>query len=236
MRTARFFVPADWVAASAQAFSIPAGSLHKQITAVLRLKVGDELSLLTGDGREFEGRIDQISRANVIGSITKTHETKKTDTDLIVCAAITKRDTFEWMLQKCTELGATKFIPLISERVIKRPTESPKRWQQIIREAAEQSGRRTLPLLTEPVSLADALTYTNKSTRIFLHETGGKDLPKLHQSSSSAIFIGPEGGFSDNEITLAKEAKAQIVTLGDLVMRAETAAIVVVALIKLAKH
>lgn len=212
MRTARFFVPPEWIAKAAGAFSIPAGNLHKQITTVLRMKVGDSISLMTGAGEEFEGHLTAITKATVMGLITATKTTPALKPELTVCAAMTKRDTFEWTLQKCTELGATKLIPLLTERVIKRPKDTPKRWNDIIREAAEQSGRTTLPTLTEPLKLAEAFSYTEKCIKIFLHESGGSKLPKLHPSSCIALFIGPEGGFTEPELALAKQHSAHLVT------------------------
>lgn len=237
MRTARFFVPEEWIAKSAKAFSIPAGPLHKQIVTVLRLKVGDAISLMIGDGEELDGQITEITKSAVMGVINVragfAESVKPAPTPIItVCAAMTKKDTFEWTLQKCTELGVVKFIPLLTDRVIKRPKDTPKRWNDIVREAAEQSGRVTLPVITEPLKLADAMTYTDKCVRIFFHESGGSKLPKLHQTSCVALFIGPEGGFTEAELTLAREAKAHIVTLGDLVLRAETAAIVGTTLLR----
>jgi 16S rRNA (uracil1498-N3)-methyltransferase len=234
MRTARFFVPPEWIAKSAEAFCIPAGALHKQIVTVLRMKVGDPLSLMTGDGEEHEGHITEITKSAVMGVIAGSKIGSPIRPSITVCAAMTKRDTFEWTLQKCTELGAAKFIPLLTDRVIKRPKDTPKRWHDIVREAAEQSGRTTLPIVTEPISLNEALAYTEKCSRIFFHESGGNKLPKIHPTSCVAIFIGPEGGFTDNELTLAKDAKAHIVTLGDLVLRAETAAIVATTLLRFA--
>lgn len=234
MRTARFFVPPEWIAKSAEAFCIPAGALHKQIVSVLRMKVSDPISLMIGDGEELEGHITEITKSAVMGVIAGSKVSQPLQPIITVCAAMTKRDTFEWTLQKCTELGAAKFIPLLTDRVIKRPKEVPQRWRDIIREAAEQSGRATLPTITEPASLGEALAYTENCTRIFFHETGGQKLPKLHKTSCTALFIGPEGGFSEPELTLAKGTQAHIVTLGDLVLRAETAAIVGTTLLRFA--
>ena len=232
MRTARFFVPAEWIAKSAEAFCIPAGALHKQIVTVLRMKVADPISLMIGDGEEYEGHITEITKSAVMGVIAGSKVSKPIIPSITVCAAMTKRDTFEWTLQKCTELGAAKFIPLLTDRVIKRPKETPKRWHDIVREAAEQSGRTTLPAITEPVTLGEAMAYTEKCSRIFFHETGGSKLPKIHQTSCVALFIGPEGGFTEPELTLARDTKAHIVTLGDLVLRAETAAVVGTTLLR----
>lgn len=236
MRTARFFVPEEWVAKNAQAFSIPAGAVYKQITLVLRMKASDHLSLMTGDGQELDGQIDQITRTAIMGTIVGTKAGTPLTPHLTVCAGMTKRDTFEWMLQKCTELGAAEFIPLVTDRVIKRPKDTPKRWQDIAREAAEQSGRTTLPLIHEPMNLAEALKKTSGQVQLFLHESGGeKKFPSIHRTSKIALFIGPEGGFSDNEVTAAQSAKMHVVTLGDLVLRAETAAVVGTTLLRLGK-
>lgn len=236
MRTARFFVPEEWVAKNAKAFSIPAGAVHKQITLVLRMKAGDQISLLTGDGQELDGQITEVTRTAIMGTILDTKSGAPLTPHLTICAGMTKRDTFEWMLQKCTELGAAEFIPLITDRVIKRPKDTPKRWQDIVREAAEQSGRFTLPTIHEPMSLAGAMKKTNGQVQIFFHEAGGeKKLPAIHKTSKAALFIGPEGGFSEAELTAAQSAKVHIVTLGDLVLRAETAAIVGATLLRLGR-
>ncbi len=233
MRTARFFVPAEWIATTAGAFCISAGSLHRQITTVLRLKIGDHISLLIDDGKELDCLITDITRSAIMGSVEKTSRHQAPAKPAVtVCIAMTKRDHFEIALQKCTELGATRFIPVLAERVIKKPKDIPKRWLDIVREAAEQSGRTTLPSITEPLSLTETLVYTEACVRIFFHETGGSKLPKLHATSCVAIFIGPEGGWTEAELNLAKNAKAHLVTLGDLVLRAETAAIVGTALLR----
>ena len=232
MRTARFFVPEDWIARSAEAFCIPAGSVHRQITAVLRMKVGDRVSLLTGDGSEIEGRITEMTRSAVMGVIAGSKVPDPLLPEITICAAMTKRDTFEWMLQKCTEIGVHAFVPLVTDRVIKRPKETPQRWRDIIKEAAEQSGRVTLPHLSEPMTIGQAIGHTEGSVRIFMHETGGNQLPKLHKTSHVALFVGPEGGFSDQELAAARDAQAHVVTLGNLVFRAETAAIVGTTLLR----
>ncbi len=232
MRTARFFVPPEWIAASAEAFCIPAGPLHKQIVAVLRMKAGDQISLLTNDNTELECRITEITRSAVMGVIAGSIVGKPLSPKITVCAAITKRDTFEWMLEKCTEIGVTEFIPIVTDRTIKRPKENAARLNLIIREASEQSGRFTLPTLTDPMSFGTAIGHTEDMVRVAMHETGGTTLPKIHKTSAVALFVGPEGGFTDEEITALRSAGAHLVTFGNLVFRAETAAIVGSTLLK----
>ena len=234
MRTARFFVSEEWIARSAEAFTIPAGPIHKQIVSVLRMKVGDPISLMPNDGTEIDGHITEINRSAIMGVIAGSKVVKPLRPDITVCAAMTKRDTFEWMLQKCTELGANAFIPMITDRVIKRPKETPKRWQDIVREASEQSGRVTLPVIHEVMTLAGAVGKMHDRVKIAMHEADGAvKLPKIREMDHVAIFVGPEGGFSEPEITLLQGDGASVVRLGDLVMRAETAAVAGVALVRL---
>ncbi len=234
MRTARFFVPRDWIALSAEAFSIPAGPLHKQITQVLRMKAGDQLSLLPNDGTEIHGRITEITRSAIMGVIAGSTIHKPLTPHITVCAAITKRDTFEWMLQKCTELGASAFLPLHTDRTIKKTPDVPQRWLEIIKEASEQSGRTILPIMHEPISFTKALKQTEKAVRIVFHESASDSRwPTTHKTSDIALFIGPEGGFTDEEIAKAKDHGAHIVQIGDLVLRAETAAIAAMVKVRL---
>jgi len=237
MRTARFFVSPDWIALGAKAFSVPAGPMYKQIVAVLRMKVGDALSLCPNDGTELDCRITEITKAAILGSIVGSSAEKPLRPHITVCAAMTKRDTFELTLQKCTELGASAFIPLLTERVIKRGKDVPSRWTDIVREASEQSGRMILPTIADPVSLAVALNRTvGADHRIVMHESVGEmsKTPKPREMDKVVLFIGPEGGFSDKEIAQCVEAKCTIVQLGSLVLRAETAAVVGTALLRLA--
>ena len=234
MRTARFFVPPDWIAFQSKAFSIPAGSMYRQITTVLRLKVGSIIGLCPNDGTEIDCKITEITKAAILGVIEDTKTGTPLRPVITVCAAITKRDTFEWMLQKCTELGATAFIPLLTSRVVKKTKEIPPRWLDIVREASEQSGRTMLPIIHEPSSLSSAIKQTEKQEKIALHEAIGKDsaFKSTRLMNHIALFIGPEGGFSDEEIAELSSSGASIVQLGDLVMRAETAAAVAVAMIR----
>jgi len=234
MRTARFFVPPDWIAHSAQAFSIPSGSLYRQIVSVLRMKSGDIIGLCPNDGTEIECTISEITKSAILGSIVASKTGAVLRPTITVCSAITKRDTFEWMLQKCTELGATAFIPMITDRVIKKTKDVPTRWKDIVREASEQSGRIILPIIHEPTSLKAAVEATSKCERIVLHESVGKiaSMPKIREMDHIALFVGPEGGFSNDEIAQLLFAGSTIIQIGDLVMRAETAAIVGTAMIR----
>ncbi|MFA6497570.1 MAG: RsmE family RNA methyltransferase [Patescibacteria group bacterium] len=237
MRTARFFVSPEWIALGAQAFSIPAGPMYRQIVTVLRMKVGDVLSLCPNDGSELDCRITEMTKAAILGSINGVKTGKPLRPQVTVCVAVTKRDTFEWVLQKCTELGASAFIPMITDRVIKKIKDVPARWRDIVREASEQSGRMTLPTVSEPMSFLEAFEHMKAYDRIVLHESVGEstDMPKVREMDHIALFIGPEGGFTDSEIEKTKGANTKVVQLGSLVLRAETAAVVATAFVRLGR-
>lgn len=236
MRTARFFISPDWIAQSAQAFSIPAGSMHKQMTSVLRMKIGDHVSLCPNDGTELDCVITEMTKSAILGSILSCTPHQPLRPSITVCAAITKRDTFEWTLQKCTELGVTAFVPLVTDRVIKRAKDIPARWRDIVREASEQSGRAMLPVIHEPMSLKETIAFTAKHDRIVLHESLGTaaPMPSVRVMDHVALFIGPEGGFTEEDIVTLQSSPATIVQLGSLVLRAETAAVVGTAMIRFA--
>ncbi len=232
--TERFFVSPEFLAEKNQAFTIPAGPLYRQIVAVLRMKAGDNLALLPNDGRELVGKITEVNRSGIIGDIIETKTLLAILPKIMVCAALLKRENFELILQKCTELGASSFLPLLTERTIKKITEVPARWQAIVREASEQSGRGVTPVIYEPLSFEKALAKTDGLRRVVLHEGHGGKLPSKKANEELALFIGPEGGFTEREITLAKDAGSLVVHLGDtLVMRAETAAIAGTTLLRL---
>lgn len=232
-RTARFFVPPEWVAKNAKAFSIPAGPTYRQIVTVLRLKTGAEVSLFTGDGHEYEGVIIDIAKPAITGEIRSVTKPSAIAPAITVCAAVTKGDGYEWMLQKCTELGVQTFIPVISDRVIKRPKDIPRRWPVIVTEACEQSGRTTLPDIREPMTLKEALQATKNMATLLLHESGTPgSWPKMHATTPIAIFVGPEGGFTEDEVLLAQDLEAHIITLPPPVLRAETAAVSAVATLR----
>jgi 16S rRNA (uracil1498-N3)-methyltransferase len=173
-----------------------------------------------------------------------------------------KGDKFEWVLQKGTELGVTCFVPVVSAHSIVRPAAALRkkyaRWQAILREAAEQSGRVQVPTLAEPLSFAQAVEEA-RGVRLLPYEAAADDaaLPSLsaavetlhcnvstlgegeeavetlhcNVSTGVALLIGPEGGFAPEEVVLARRTGWQIVTLGPRILRAETAALAAVAVI-----
>jgi 16S rRNA (uracil1498-N3)-methyltransferase len=145
--------------------------------------------------------------------------------------SLIKKDNFELVLQKGTELGIKIFVPVLAARSVKIKDEVPARWFEIVREAAEQCGRTELPELKPIAKFKDAIK--NYSGIGLLAHEEEKDLPIQHLlggEKNLSIFIGPEGGFSPEEITLAKSSRIKPVSLGKNILRAETAAIAASAL------
>jgi 16S rRNA (uracil1498-N3)-methyltransferase len=153
-----------------------------------------------------------------------------------LCLALSKSDKLEWALQKGTELGAAAFVPFISERCVSRPSEASgklERWQRIVREAAAQSGRGVLPEIRKPVTLEQALSLTSGMPRYVCHESAQARLAETFRPDTAecAVFTGPEGGFSSDEVRQAGEAGAVPVWLGSRILRCETAPIAALAVI-----
>lgn len=216
-------------------------TLAQQLSQVLRMQVGDEVVLLDGSGQEFHSQVVHLDRrscaAEVLSATPCAAEPHRILT-LYQCSL--KQDKFEWVLQKGTELGVSRFVPVISERSIVRPASALlgkySRWQQIVREAAEQCGRARVPQIAPPLTWQEAvaeaqglrlLPWEGAQEEPALYPTLQKELPN---STSASILIGPEGGISAPEARLATAHGWQIVSLGPRILRAETAALAAVAL------
>ena len=147
--------------------------------------------------------------------------------------AMIKKDNFEWVAQKATELGVTNIIPLLCEHSEKRKLNMD-RMRTIAIEASEQSGRGDIPVIHDPIKIGDVLqSGMLPQEKVLFHPDGIPFDQYKHGTlaSSVALFVGPEGGFSDKEIALCKIYNMPVVTLGKQILRAETAGIAVSALL-----
>lgn len=202
-----------------------------QLKNVLRLRAGERVVLLDNSGYEYECAVSDIKNREAGMEVIERREIGNQGIELALYQSVIKKDKMEWVFQKCTEIGAAKFVPVISAHSVKLGV-NLKRSEIIIKEAAEQSGRSKLPVLFDPVSFGNAIEIAKNSggLNILAHNIGDhvslkyfcerKDLPL-----SINLFIGPEGGYSEEEVSLARENDFQIVSLGKRILRAETAAI-----------
>ncbi|MFC1765215.1 16S rRNA (uracil(1498)-N(3))-methyltransferase [Planctomycetota bacterium] len=218
------------------------GQAH-QIYRVLRLQPDDRIKVLDNTGQEYEVVLQSVTARNVVGTILESYTAEgEPKTRVTLYQSILARDKFEWVLQKATEVGACKVVPVLTERSLVRDKRRFKperllRWQRIVTEAAEQSHRARIPEIAEPVPLSQALKTLPSYDRALIAcphratEKLGTVLQDLPTSSSIALYIGPEGGFSKQEVDLVTQAGALPINLGPRILRTETAAIVAAAFI-----
>lgn len=230
----RFFVPQEWIADDRVHLDEP---FAHQICHVLRLQPQDLVVVLDNTGAEYEVRLTEVNKTRVIGCIQETRTcAAEPSVRVTLFQSMLKRDKFEWVLQKCTELGVARIVPVVTSRSLVQKTEikpaKMARWRHIIREAAEQCARGRVPDLAEPIHLAETFKLPF-NTRLMA--TVDKDLDSIDQclshvtvetSHDIGLWIGPEGGYDPDEVALAKREGISCVGLGQRTLRTETAAIV----------
>jgi 16S rRNA (uracil1498-N3)-methyltransferase len=220
------------------------GAQAHQMSRVLRLKVGDRVVLLDGAGQEYRVRLDEV-RSSAVTATVETVRPSRPEPGLILTLyqALVPRDRFETVLQKGTEVGVSRFVPVWCERSIvpggdKIDDGRLERWRRIVTEAAEQCERGIIPEVRPPLRFTDALAAAVRSGPVLvawerererairegLRAVLGDDVRSL------GLMVGPEGGFTNLEIGVARDAEAMTVSLGPRILRTETAGPVLAAL------
>lgn len=238
----RFFVSAS----SIRADQVCLGSEQShQICRVLRLQEGNKIVVLDNQGSEYEVVLQRLGRQEVAGRIVARRPALG-EPEVSVCLyqSLLARDKFEWVLQKCTEIGVSRFVPVVTRRSLVQKTdrlkpEREKRWVRIITEAAEQCGRGLIPRLEHPVRFEDCLSEAKSQDLCLIASTTALETSPRQVMSCSAkaktrslgLFIGPEGGFHPEELAEARAAGAHEFGLGRRILRTETAALVASALV-----
>jgi len=245
--THRFFI--KQVDPSSKEIKFP-GDIAHQIQHVLRLGQNDSVMVMDGEGKTYQVELTRVDSEVTTGKIIGVGEMKSgLKVHLHLYFPLSKKRKVEWILQKGTEVGVHAFHPFISQRSLVQSSEMNEkrktRWESIIREAAEQSGRSRLPTLHKPESLSSTIEIASASLDKVLAAWVGegnrtlKDalvdtrhlVKNVESIPSLGLFVGPEGGFSESEIDTLKQAGAETVSLGAHVFRLETAAIVFPALV-----
>lgn len=222
---------------SKKVITISDKEICNQIKKVLRFGVGDKIIL--GDGKLNEAlvKITVLRKGEVVGEILQVSQNQnESSVHVVLYCSILKRENFELVVQKAVEVGVAEIIPLVTKRTVKLNLKR-ERLEKIIREAAEQSGRGRVPVLHNVLDLKKAMDGASRNDiNLFFDVSGqifdGNSLEMSHYRRVG-IFIGPEGGWDEKEIELAKEKKFRIVSLGKLTLRAETAAMIASYLIGL---
>jgi 16S rRNA (uracil1498-N3)-methyltransferase len=212
---------------------------------VLRLAPGAAVELFDGGGMAAPGVILSVDRRAVIVRLTAAPSASTANEPALavtLVAAIPKGDRWEWLLEKACEAGATRIIPLHTARGVvqiapNKAADKVSRWQKILAGAARQSHRSRSPAISAPMSIKDALAEVADHTLLVPH-TSGHDLSLVRAAREAsgpiAAWIGPEGGWTDEEIQTLEAAGARCVHMGPRILRAETAAILACALIQAA--
>lgn len=233
----RFFV--DFKIDDNQRVELADEELLHQLILVFRVKLGDGIILLDNSGFEYVGIIKGISKKEIIVQINSRKEGKMLDIEISIFQSILKKDSMELVFEKCSEIGVSGFVPVLAKHSIKLNLNN-ERLRKIVKEASEQCGRAKLPQIEEVIDFEKAVEFAildKDAVNFIFHEEENECCGKLSceflqnfnppaGGKKFNLFIGPEGGFSDEEIEFAKNNGFYILSLGDLVLRSETAAIV----------
>ncbi|HIK22753.1 MULTISPECIES: 16S rRNA (uracil(1498)-N(3))-methyltransferase [unclassified Thermosynechococcus] len=191
---------------------------------VLRLKGGDELWILDGQGQRWLGEL----QGHTVKLLRPDCRETELSTEIILCLALLKAANFEQVLQQATELGVKHIVPIQTARSLLQPSINKyQRWQRILQEAAEQSERLYVPTLSEPLSVAEMVSLTPKGyiASLSAPQLLWNCLPQMNLSGPIYLAIGPEGGWTASELEQVLVAGWQAFSLGRRTLRAVTAAI-----------
>jgi len=215
------------------------GDEARHLALVLRVQPGELISILDGQGNRYECSVQQIHKKEVRARILKkiTHSAES-PLSVILAQGIPKGNKMDFIIQKATELGVCKIIPLVTERSQVRHTHKIERWRKIAISASQQSGRARIPEISEPISFTEFLEMDDKSSLrlIFSEEREGGSLKtvlyNMRHVRDITLLIGPEGGFSQEEVKIAIHRGYIKISLGPRIMRTETSPIAVISIIQ----
>ena len=253
----RFFVPPELLQhADIDTIVALPDKLAHQVRDVLHLSAHEQLVLLDNSGTEFVAVVHKMSKARVEVQIGEQHAGKaESPVNIILCQGLLKSARFEWVLEKGTELGVSTFAPVLCRRSMAGLEDAGsaklQRWQRILQEATEQCGRARIPKLLPIRPLMHALQalypFNDISDALSImpweeeHTQSLRSVLRMHKTQRAneangrnqtvIVFIGPEGGLLPEEVQLAQRYGVQSVTLGQRILRAETAALATVAAI-----
>lgn len=209
----------------------------RHLRDVLRLRMGQEVYVMDGEGREYRCRIANIGSKSTELEIIEAAAplAPESPLELTLAAAILKGDKFDLVVQKSVELGVTKLVPLETVRCEVRLKDAAKkleRWRRIALEAAKQSGRSRLMDIELPQHFSELLGQEARGSTYLFSERDGEPFSSLVHSGRVTAITGPAGGWSDEELELARTRDVGVITLGGRILRAETAAIAVTAILQ----
>lgn len=213
----------------------------RHIAKSLRMKIGDMLTLSNGSGENYGCIIDKITADSVELSVCyKQADEAEPSVNVTLYQGVPKGDKMEDIIQKCTELGISRIVPVLTKRCVSRPDDKSAkkkqlRYQKIALEAAQQSGRGIIPEIDAMISLENAFKNDESELKILFYEGGGESIKSLVSSDikTVSIYIGPEGGFDKSEVDALVNSGAVQATLGKRILRTQTAPVAALTAIML---
>jgi 16S rRNA (uracil1498-N3)-methyltransferase len=207
------------------------------LARVLRVRTGTRVLAFDGRGQEWECQVvESHPKASRLNIEQRREDVVESSLSLTLAQSLLKGDKFDLVVQKATELGVTQIIPLLTDHSEarlggERREQRRQRWQRISLEALKQCGRRRLVTISDPVAFSDLCrSLAGEPAWLLAERSGGAAPPRQGQADGLTLLIGPEGGWSDSELTLAQDSAIPLVHLGPRILRTETAAITAVAL------
>ena len=221
------------------------GSDVNHIKNVLRLTKDDEIVICDGQGKDYYCIIDNVAKEAVVALIKEIKVTNaELNTKIYLFQGLPKKDKMELIVQKAVELGVYEIIPVKMSRTIvkidneKKELNRLNRWQSIANEASKQSRRGILPKVNKIISFKDAISMAKELECVILPYELAKDmsytreiLSKIRENKSIGVFIGPEGGFEEEEVRRIEDIGGKIITLGNRILRTETAGLATLAML-----
>lgn len=217
------------------------GEDEKHIKTVLRAREGEEMTLCDGEGMDYQCRIASLERGVLLDILSKEVCETEPKTKITLYQGLPKADKMELIIQKCVELGVDRIVAVSTERAIvkldKKENKKLERWQKIAEAAAKQSGRGKIPEIGQQVlKFKEAVAEAKGLDGAIIpyekeQETGIRQFVQGFQGESIGVFIGPEGGFAEEEIALAQESGITPITLGKRILRTETAGMTTAAIL-----
>jgi len=202
--------------------------LVNQMRNVLKLSVGERICISTGDGNEADARVYEIKSKEIhIDVVSRFCNIAEPKNDTALFLAILKNENFDLVIQKATEVGIKKIIPMLTEHTVKQNI-NKERLERIAKEAAELSGRAYIPEIHPIMKFDDAINYAREisETIYFLDSTGDAVAKHKPHGTHISFFVGPECGWGDEERIMASDAGFPFISLSPLTFRGETAAII----------
>ena len=217
------------------------GEDEKHIKTVLRAREGEEITLCDGEGMDYQCRIASLERGVLLDILSKEVCETEPKVKITLYQGLPKADKMELIIQKCVELGVDRIVAVSTERAIvkldKKEAKKLERWQKIAEAAAKQSGRGKIPEIGQQVlKFKDAVAEAKELDGAIIpyereQERGIRQFVQDFKGESIGVFIGPEGGFADEEIALAQENSITPITLGKRILRTETAGMTTTAIL-----